>query len=207
MSNFPGLGHIFVLHDPMLHWPFRASFRRREFDLVPSSVFSMFHGTGYNLHPPPPDVPRLYHGMGRARPSDIVWPMAAMLPFVSDTVISLLAENKVTGWNSFPVEIIDKFGESHRTHNRLMITGTPCGPIDWSKGKIIGRIDGPRGPYYHGGWFDPNTWDGSDCFYSESWGYPLVVERVRDLFVHAKIKNVAFTRLSEFEMPVSVVQN
>ena len=64
----------------------------------------------------------------------------------------------------------------------------------------------PRGRYYRGGWFDPETWDGSDIFYSRNWGFPLVVERVRDLFVLAKIKNIDFVRFTEYEMPEALTK-
>jgi hypothetical protein len=203
-SLIPGYDHLYLLEDPVSNVFFRADFALNELDALPSGLYEMFSKSGYNLHPPPDSPPRLYHGMGRAQPSDIVWPMAAMPPFISDRVIGLLTDHNVTGWSSFPVEIIDRHGTLHRTHHRLMITATPCGPIDWLRGELIERTEVPRGRYYRGGWFDPATWDGSDLFYSQNWGFPLVVERVRNLFVRAKIKNIEFVRFTDYEMPESL---
>jgi hypothetical protein len=204
--GFPGFDCIYVLDDPVSGIYFRAGLSRREFDPVPHGIAEMFRMTAYGLQPPPTQRPRLYHGSGRATPSDIVWPMGGVMPFVSDRVITLLSEYDVTGWDSFSVEIVDRNGVLHNTHHRLMITSDPCGPIDWRRGVLIERTEVPRGRYYQGGWFDPATWDGSDIFYSRNWGFPLVVERVRDLFNLAKIKNIQFVRLTDYEMPEALVK-
>jgi hypothetical protein len=203
-SEFPGHNRIYLLADPMSDIHFRADFAKRAHDLLAAGVYEMFHFSGYNRHPPPAETPRLYHGSGRAQPSDIVWPMAGMPPFISDRIVDLLTEHNVSGWSSFPVEIVDRNGDLHQTHHRLMITATPCGPVDWLMGELIERTEPYRGRNYRGGWFDPESWDGSDIFYSQNWGFPLVVERVRDLFVRAKIKNIEFVRFTDYEMPESL---
>ena len=132
--GFPGFDRIYVLDDPVSGIYFRAGLSRREFDPIPHGIAEMFRMTAYGLQPPPTQRPRLYHGSGRATPSDIVWPMGGVMPLVSDRMINLLSEYDVTGWDSFNVEIVDRNGVLHNTHHRLMITSKPCGRSTGAEG-------------------------------------------------------------------------
>jgi hypothetical protein len=191
MITFPGLDRISGLTDPLIDRPFRASIDLHEDNLLVAT------GRGYAA--PPLHLPRLTYGSGGAAPGDIVWPRAVMQPFVSDRIITLLREHGVTGWDSFPVEIIDKRGDTHQNFHRLMITGR-CGRIDWTKGEHFERTEVPLGWHYRGGWFDPDTWDGSDMFTDGYCGETWVVDRARRVFQRAKIRNIRWNRLVEIEM-------
>lgn len=192
-AHFPGLRHIWMIEDPLSSRSFRAAY-----EIGDDRLFTL---TGYNLAPPPSHMTRLRHGMGGAVPQDVVWPRSVMPPFVSDRVINLLQEFDITGWGSFPIEIRDKSGKIHTNYFRLVINATPCGAIDWRRGGPLEQTGVPSGQIYRGGWFDAATWDGSDIFRSVHGGWILVVERVQDLFASARISNVKFTRITEFEMP------
>jgi hypothetical protein len=53
---------------------------------------------------------------------------------------------------------------------------------------------------WKGLFFDPESWDGSDFFMpAERVGYVFVVEAVKRAFERAKIRNVEFKPLDQFE--------
>ncbi|MBN1206565.1 MAG: hypothetical protein JXB05_16885 [Myxococcaceae bacterium] len=55
-------------------------------------------------------------------------------------------------------------------------------------------------PVWKGLFFDPASWDGSDFFMpAQRFGFVFVVEEVKKTFERAKIRNVKFTPLDQFE--------
>jgi hypothetical protein len=79
--------------------------------------------------------------------------------------------------------------------------GGRCGDIEWARGVEVPRIR-PAGifPVWKGLFFDPASWDGSDFFMpAEFVGFKFVVEDVKNAFARAKIRNVDFTPLDQFE--------
>ncbi len=60
-------------------------------------------------------------------------------------------------------------------------------------------------PVWKGLLFDPALWDGSDLFMpAQRFGFIFVVEAVKKAFERAKIRNVAFTALDQFERSWSI---
>ena len=196
-TPFPGLEHIFVMSDPLLNRYFRASFEQEDYDLVAK--------TGYNLIPKPEEPIQLVWGMGGRVPSDVVWPMAAKPPFVSSKVVELLHSYDITGWDICPTQITDRNGELHTNYHRLMIVAR-CGPIDWTKGERFWHTEHWRAWAYRGGWFDPESWEGSDLFCPVNSGFILASERVVNVCQRAKIRNLLFQRLTEHVMAESTLR-
>ena len=85
----------------------------------------------------------------------------------------------------------------------LSITGR-CGRVEWEKSERVivpppvpeGRISaGWRGLY-----FSPATWDGSDLFVPDDGStYVIVTAAVRAAIEDARLTNLEFTRLTEFQ--------
>jgi len=60
------------------------------------------------------------------------------------------------------------------------------------------RYPGGIFPAWHGLYFDPESWDGSDFFMSaDGYGAIFAVEEVTRVFRKAKIKNISFKRLTD----------
>lgn len=138
--------------------------------------------------------------MGSAKPMPVMWTTYATPVIVSDSVVQLLRSHGFTGWSLYDVSVRDKQGQLVPGHHGLAITGR-CGNIDWASGIEVPRIR-PAGifPVWKGLFFDPESWDGSDFFMpAERVGHKLVVEEVKKAFDRAKIRNVEFTRLDQFE--------
>ncbi|MFL5348308.1 MAG: hypothetical protein ACJ8AT_26230 [Hyalangium sp.] len=138
--------------------------------------------------------------MGSAKPSAVMWTTHAVPLIVADSVVQLLRAHGFTGWALYEVSVHDKQGQPVPGYHGLAVTGR-CGNIDWAQGIEVPRIF-PAGifPVWKGLFFDPDSWDGSDFFIpGERVGYVLVVEEVKKAFERAKIKNVSFTPLDQFE--------
>ena len=56
--------------------------------------------------------------------------------------------------------------------------------------------------------FEPESWDGSDLFTpAENVGYVFMVEAVKKAFERAKIRNVAFTPLDQYEVEMITLRS
>ncbi|MBN1205821.1 MAG: hypothetical protein JXB05_12965 [Myxococcaceae bacterium] len=138
--------------------------------------------------------------MGRTQPVEVIRTTLVAPLIVADSVVQLLRSHGFTGWSLYEVSVRDKQGQVIPGYSGLAVTGR-CGNIDWSQSIEVPRIR-PTGtfPVWKGLFFDPASWDGSDFFMpSERSGYVLVVEEVKKAFERAKIRNVDFTPLDQFE--------
>ena len=96
---------------------------------------------------------------------DTGWPS---LYLISDKMENVLEQNNLTGWKTFPVQVIDKKGSEVKGYQGLSITGR-CGPVDYTKCEIIEKRAFPDAPlvkYYKGLYVGLDKWDGSDFFSS-----------------------------------------
>lgn len=139
--------------------------------------------------------------MGRAKPIDpVMWTTHAIPIIIADSVVQLLRSHGFTGWSLYEVSVRDKQGEQAPGYHGLAVTGR-CGDFDPSMSVQVPRIR-PAGifPVWKGLFFDPTSWDGSDFFMStRRVGAVFVVEAVKQAFERAKIRNVSFTPLDQFE--------
>jgi hypothetical protein len=152
----------------------------------------------------PSEPIRFHHDEGR-RLYDLVGTTWALLKLVSDRVKSVLAENRFTGWTTYPVEIYDRRGEPVGGYNGFAVTGR-CGPIDESLSSVLTLPPAvPAGealPHRIGLRFQPEAWDGSDVFSPDGTAWAFVTEPVRDALVQAKATNLTLTRITEVEQLV-----
>jgi len=139
--------------------------------------------------------------MGGARPVDpVLWTTHAVPIILADAVVQLLRSEGLTGWSLYEVSVRDKQGEQVPGYSGLAVTGR-CGNLDHSMSVELPRIR-PAGifPVWKGLFFDPNSWDGSDFFMpAQRFGSVFVVDAVKKAFERAKIRNVSFTPLDQFE--------
>jgi hypothetical protein len=138
--------------------------------------------------------------MGRQTPSDFIWTTMVSPLIVSARVISLLQENRVTGWSSYPIEVMNRDGEVLDGYQGLSTTGR-CGPLEFERSAEVPK-NYPAGvfPVYQGLFFSPESWDGADLFMpSDDTLFVFAVDRVQKLFHKAKITNVAFERADLIE--------
>jgi hypothetical protein len=102
--------------------------------------------------------------MGGATPSDAVWTTSAGLPVIGPRLIRLLERGGFTGWDTYPVDLVDKAGDWVPGYGGLSVAGR-CDPIDLSRSEVVLReFPGGWFPAFRGCFFPPQSWDGSDLF-------------------------------------------
>ena len=140
--------------------------------------------------------------MGSAQPMDVIWCNTTGPIIVSDRVLALWQEEGVTGWDTYPVRLLNADDKHGRTFHGVTITGR-CGPIDPTRSEVfIKQMPAKAAKRYRGLYFDVDTWDGRDMFMTEGRGlWHFVTEKVRRLFEKNGIRNVRFTSLRECEIP------
>ncbi|MFL5350953.1 MAG: hypothetical protein ACJ8AT_39800 [Hyalangium sp.] len=188
---FPGFDKMFLLEEPGNSKAFRG-------DLDVETTDEAVGLTRAEMHRAHPIT--LKWAMGRAKPVEVIRTTYATPLIVADSVVQLLRSHGFTGWSLYEVSVHDKQGQRIPGYSGLAVTGR-CGSIEWAKGVEVPRIS-PAGifPVWKGLFFDPNSWDGSDFFMpTERFRGVLVVEEVKKAFERAKIRNVDFTPLDQFE--------
>lgn len=188
--EFPGFSNLYDFGDTGTSAQYRGKFRFR-------GAREILRGELHFEHPV-----HVHWSMGRPRPEEVIWVADAIV--LSSRLINLLNESRLTGWTTYPVEVFDKKGLREDGYAGLTITGR-CGPIDNSKSQIVlKKLPAGKFPRRQGYFFEPSSWDGSDLFLpSTELDYRLFVTApVRDVFRHAKIKNVHFERLDEAVRPI-----
>lgn len=125
---------------------------------------------------------------------------------ISDRMKSLLEEHRITGWSCYPIELYDKKNARITGYHGFSITGR-AGAMDLSNqpiGEKRYREDGPVRKVYKGGYFDIDTWDGSDFFILDNSYWVIVTARVVELLKKNKITALEFERLSDMELSYSL---
>jgi hypothetical protein len=152
-----------------------------------------------------PDKPILFrHYMGRKTPLDVIGTSYGTLIFSSE-ILSLLENQNITGWTTYPVTVYGAEGEVYKDYAGFSVIGR-CGPI--KKELSTKQTMPPRVPWakpyeaYIGYYFDLDTWDGSDIFVPEGTYSFLTIEKVKNLFVKHKFKNIYFDSITEMENPL-----
>lgn len=150
-----------------------------------------------------PTVPvRCEWFMGRRKPADFIFTSWANPMVVSDRVVALLRDSRLTGWSTYPVEVIGKDKTVISGYQGLAIVGRCASPNP--------ELSRPRENVYPGGvftdwygfYFDESSWDGSDLFMPTTTFHVLATEAVMRLFKKNKVTNVEFTRLDEYKWPM-----
>ncbi len=188
---FPGFDRIFCLGGTGSNRAFRGNI-----NLKSDETFALTRAEKQPDHPV-----RAEWAMGSAKPGDVVWTTMGVVTIVSDAVVQMLRSHGFTGWSLYDITVWDKQGQCVPGYSGLAITGR-CGKIDYTRTIEVPRIY-PAGifPVGKGLLFEPASWDGSDLFMpAERSGFVFLVEEVKKAFERAKIKNVSFERLDQFEV-------
>ncbi|HEX8705849.1 MAG TPA: hypothetical protein VF815_43845 [Myxococcaceae bacterium] len=189
---FPGFDRLFLWSTPGSSKAFRAN-------LGVATRKEAFRLTRAEVHPP--HSISAEWAMGRATPVEVIRTTFAVPIIIADSVEQLLRTQEFTGWRLYDVSVRGKEGQPIPGYKGFAVTGR-CGNIDWAQGIEVPRIF-PAGvfPVWKGLFFDPTSWDGSDVFMSAEPddGHVFVVEEVKQAFERAKIRNVEFTPLDQFE--------
>ncbi len=119
---------------------------------------------------------------------------------IADSVVQMLRSHGFTGWGLYDLTVHDKQGQPVPGYSGLAVSGR-CGNLEQSMSVQVQRIcPGGVFPFWKGLLFDPSTWDGSDFFMpAGKTGYVFVVEAVKQAFEKAKIRDVEFEPLDQFE--------
>ncbi len=165
------------------------------------------------------DFDRLLRGASQAREPiqfdvaqgsvtcDLLWTQLVTPVCISERVVRLLQQNNVSGWSTYPVEVLDNDGGLLAGYHGLSVTGATCF-ADYSRSTVITKPPpAPRGrsyDVYKGLYFDAEEWDDSDMFWVGR--VRVVVEKVKKVFEQNKISNVCFTPLTEREIRVRYVR-
>jgi hypothetical protein len=130
------------------------------------------------------------------------------LYLVSDRFKAVLEDNNLTGWKTFPVNILDKKSQEIPGYHGLSFTGK-SGPKDYSKSEIIEKKLVPNGPlckYYKGFCVDLDKWDGSDFFLpGKSFG-ALITGRANEILKKNKLTNLRLENIADIETNEYTVQ-
>lgn len=108
-----------------------------------------------------------------------------VLSFISEKFRNVLIENKITGWDSYPITIEG----SNLKYFGLIIngrSGMTC-KLDEDGDRVYGTVN-----------VDLKTWDGSDIFWIKETGIIACNLKVRKLLEQARITNIEFEDLSKY---------
>lgn len=196
------LQSIFELGDPMAVEPYRLR-SRLPGDTVAESVNVQLVSRGKSWL----QEPLQFDAAQGTEASDFLWTQLLDPVCVSERVVHILRENKVSGWSLYPVEVFDKDGDLLPNYHGIAVTGTEC-EANYGRSAVVTKP--PPTPYgrsydvYQGLFFNEEDWDGSDMFWVG--GVRVVVEKVKELLEVNKVKNVLFTPLSQREVRVRYVR-
>lgn len=186
------LDDIWMIHDPHKSRAFRASFT------------SGGHPISLLCGDTKPQLPVVVERDEGTKIYDVIW-TGWLVPLVGPRFISVLRDNDVSGWDEYPVEIVDQRGEESDGFSGLVVRGR-CGPLRDDLSEVVEVVypSGVRSTEYKGWLFDPETWDGSDVFVPTPCG-PIfyVTSRVRDLLVREKITNIELEKATESTRPIT----
>lgn len=184
---FPSFDRLFTLGDPV-----GRAFRGKMAVETEDSAL-----TRAELHPDHPIA--VQWAMGSTHPVEVIWTTHAVPILVAESVVQLLRSHNFTGWSLYDVTVHGKQGELIPGYHGLAITGR-CGEIQWDKGIPEPKVYPARvSTVWRGLFFDPASWDGSDLFVPTNGNYVCVVEAEKKAFKKAKVHNVVFEALDQFE--------
>lgn len=133
---------------------------------------------------------------------DTGWPG---LFLISDRLKGILEENRLTGWQTFPIKLYDKKGNEISGYHGFSIIGH-SGPTNYEKSEIIETRHVPTGPichYYKGVRVD--NWDGTDFFTPDKTYHNFISKRAAEILKKNKITNLRLENLAERKTDVDSV--
>jgi hypothetical protein len=197
---FPGFERLYELSEPASSRPYRGHFKH-------DAPFELSRGERSVRRPV-----QVTWAMGSPVPGDVVWTTSAHPLIVSTRVKDLLNANEVTGWKTYPVEVLDKDGRKRPGYVGLSVVGR-CGRVTLGKSRIVlKQYPGGHFPEFLGHFFRPSSWDGSDFCADRpdargnSSMSRIVSEEVIALLKRHRITNIRWEKLSETCTPTWVFE-
>lgn len=111
---------------------------------------------------------------------------------ISDRMKSLMEENRITGWKSYPVLVYDKKGREVSGYNGFTVTGRG-GEMEF----LLPSDQIPYGEEQTYCRWNKVQWDGSDIFRITP-NYLIVTQRTMHLLKKSRISSPFFRPLSEY---------
>ena len=118
-------------------------------------------------------------------------------PIVSDRVISILENNGITGWKTYPIILYDKHGNRLDGYNGFYVDVMKGKGLDFEppQDRCDKTTEDWKWIVTKRGWLDITNWDGRD-FTRAGWGI-IVTERVVKLFKKEKVTGIRFMKYSK----------
>ena len=118
-------------------------------------------------------------------------------PIVSDRVISILENNGITGWKTYPIILYDKHGNRLDGYNGFYVDVMQGMGLDFEppQDRCDKTTEDWKWIVTKRGWLDITNWDGRD-FTRAGWGI-IVTERVVKLFKKEKVTGIRFMKYSK----------
>lgn len=132
---------------------------------------------------------------------DVIYTTSVLLNLISAKFLSVLENNNITGWTSFPAHLFTEGLERLEGYVGLSVTGR-AGAIDKSRSQIehsalLNRSFDKKYPHRVGVYFQNDEWDGSDIFIPEGSGLLLFSQRAVDILEKENIENTLFIPCTE----------
>ena len=118
-------------------------------------------------------------------------------PIVSDRVISILEDNGITGWKTYPIILYDKHGNRLDGYNGFYVDVMDGKDLSFElpKYKYDKSTEKLKCIVVKRGWLDITNWDGKDFTRAER--ATIVTERVVNLFKKEKVTGISFIKYSK----------
>ena len=118
-------------------------------------------------------------------------------PIVSDRVISILENNGITGWKTYPIILYDKHGNRLDGYNGFYVDVMDGKDLSFElpKYKYDKSTEKLKCIVVKRGWLDITNWDGRDFTRAER--ATIVTERVVNLFKKEKVTGISFIKYSK----------
>ena len=118
-------------------------------------------------------------------------------PIVSDRVISILEDNGITGWKTYPIILYDKHGNRLDGYNGFYVDVMKGMGLDFEppQDRCDKTTEDWKWIVTKRGWLDITNWDGMDFTRAER--ATIVTERVVKLFKKEKVTGIRFMKYSK----------
>lgn len=171
------------------------------FRVVPCGYLGRDNGSPY-LRGTVREVTTWRYSMGRRTPDDFVpseWPGLYLL---GPRARAVLHDAGATGWDSYPVTLLGPLEEDIPDYHFFVVTGR-SGDIDNSLCPVVILPSpvavGKAMPHWIGMYFPADSWDGSDIFAAGDWTMTIMVQRIYNAIVRAKLTGITFKRLTDIK--------
>jgi len=119
---------------------------------------------------------------------------------ISDKFKTVLEENKLTGWKSYTIKLVDKKGNEITGYHGFSVTGR-CTSTSFAKSQIIDKHfveNGPICKFYKG--MSIVGWDGTDFFSPDDKGWIFVTKNAAEKLKQNKLNNIYLKNLADIEV-------